>query len=135
MFIDICLDVRKQGGTTLCLIQDGAIAKLVQKATRVCFGKFPLIEIFKRYITVPGKGMPYQCGLAGLAWPGDHYHWITVGEVLKPGFCVSRDVGHYCFCLLYMTALCAEMANCQLYLQLAILAPAGRAELGHPQIY
>jgi hypothetical protein len=64
-----------------------------------------LVEILKRYITVTGKGMPHQSGLAGLARPGDHNHWIAAGEVLKSGFCVPRDVGHGGFWLLYMPGL------------------------------
>jgi hypothetical protein len=88
----------------LRLIQDGAPTELIQKTTSIRFSKFPLVEIFKRYIMVIGKGMPHQSGLAGLARPGDHNHWIAVGEVLKPGFCVPGDVGHGGFWLLYMPA-------------------------------
>ena len=102
LIIDACLKIGKQGRTSLHLIQDGALSKLVQKTTRVRFGKFPLVEIFKLNIAVFGKGMPHQGGLAGLAWPGDDDHWIAAGEVLKPGFRVAGDVGHDGFCLLSM---------------------------------
>ena len=80
-FIDPCLNIGEQGGATLRLIQDGATTELVQKATRIRFSKFPLVKIFKRDITVPGKSMPYQGGFAGLAGTGDHNNWIAVGEV------------------------------------------------------
>lgn len=91
----------------LHLIQNGAVAELVQKAARVCFGEFPMIEIFERYITMLGKDMPYESGFPRLAGPGDRDHWIAAGEVLKPGLCVSGDVGHSgyrCFTDAYITA-------------------------------
>jgi hypothetical protein len=65
--------------------------------------------------------MPHQSGLAGLARPGDHNHWIAAGEVLKPGFGVPGDVGHGGFWLLYMPALCVKKANCQYDCQLAYI--------------
>jgi hypothetical protein len=59
-----------------------------------------LVEIFKRYLIVIGKDMPHQRGLAGLARPCDHNHWIAAGKVLKPGFCVPGDIVHGGFWLL-----------------------------------
>lgn len=58
--IDSCLEVGKQGRAALRFIQNGAFRKLVQVSTRICFGKFPLVEIFKRYITMSEKDMSYQ---------------------------------------------------------------------------
>ncbi len=63
--------------------------------------------------------MPHQGGLAGLAWSCNDNHWIAAGEVLKPGFGVSGDVGHGGFSLLCMPTLCDVMANCQSNYQLA----------------
>lgn len=87
------------------LIEDDSLGKLVQKTLRVCFGKFPLVESFKRYIAVVGKGMPHQRGLAGLAGTRDDKHWIALGEVFQSGFRVSGAVGHGGFCLHYMPTL------------------------------
>ena len=71
-----------------------------------------------------------QGGLSGLAWPGDDDHWIAAGEVLKPGFRVSGDVGHDGFCLLSMPALWGNMANCQSDYRSAILLGAAYLSKG-----
>src|SRR5690606_20452281 len=105
-FIDTCLNIGKQGGAALRLIQDGALGKLVQKPPWVCVGKLPLVEILKRNIGVFGKGMPHQGGLAGLAWTRNDNHWIVAGVVFESGFRVAGDVGHGGFWLLYVSTLC-----------------------------